>query len=308
MGIARMITNKIYYYMKPAVPRSLQISLRRSLVRIQVRRNEDIWPISPLAGRKPNGWPGWPDGKKFAFVLTHDVDTARGHEKTLQLKDVDQSLGYQSSFNFVPERYVVSREIIDILKISGFEIGVHGLKHDGKLYNSKRTFSRRASRINHYLTEWGAIGFRSPSMHNNLEWMQELDIKYDSSTFDTDPFEPQAEGIGTIFPFWIDPTSENKILEIPYTLPQDFTLFILMRCQTIDIWRKKLDWICQQGGMAVLNVHPDYINFETTKSEKETYPVSYYVDFLEYVKGQYKGLYWPALPKEVYEFCENSFN
>ena len=40
-------------------------------------------------------------------------------------------------------------------------------------------------------------------MLHNLEWFHDLNVKYDSSTFDTDPFEPQPDGVGTIFPFWV---------------------------------------------------------------------------------------------------------
>jgi len=45
------------------------------------------------------------------------------------------------------------------------------------------------------------VGFRAPAMHDNLEWISELNLEYDLSTFDTDPFEPQSDGVGTIFPF-----------------------------------------------------------------------------------------------------------
>jgi hypothetical protein len=84
----------------------------------------------------------------------------------------------------------------------------------------------------------------------------------DASTFDTDPFEPQPEGMGTIFPFWVHDGSKTKgFVEIPYTLPQDFTLFVLMREKNIDIWKKKLDWIVEKGGMALLITHPDYMIF-----------------------------------------------
>ena len=38
-------------------------------------------------------------------------------------------------------------------------------------------------------------------MHHNLDWISELEIDYDMSTFDTDPFEPMPQGAGTIFPF-----------------------------------------------------------------------------------------------------------
>jgi len=82
-------------------------------------------------------------------------------------------------------------------------VGVHGLLHDGKLYQSRELFLKRAKRINHYLAQWGAVGFRSPAMHRNLDWIHDLNIEYDASTFDTDPFEPQADGTGTIFPFFV---------------------------------------------------------------------------------------------------------
>jgi peptidoglycan/xylan/chitin deacetylase (PgdA/CDA1 family) len=151
--------------------------------------------------------------------------------------------------------------MLKVLKENGFEYGVHGLHHDGKLFSSEEEFLRRAKKINHYLEEWGAVGFRAPSMHHNLEWIGELNILYDLSTFDTDPFEPQPDGVGTIFPFWV----ENKrhkaggYVEMPYTLPQDFTPFILMKEKTPKIWTDKLDWIALNEGMVLVNVHPDYI-------------------------------------------------
>jgi hypothetical protein len=45
-------------------------------------------------------------------------------------------------------------------------------------------------------------------------------------------------------------------VELPYPLPQDFTLFTVMREKDIDIWKKKLDWIVEKGGMALLITHP----------------------------------------------------
>jgi hypothetical protein len=182
----------------------------------------------------------------------------------------------------------------------GFEVGVHDLNHDGKLYNSKQIFEERAIRINKYLDEWESVGFRSASMLHNLEWIHKLNIKYDASTFDTDPFEPQSDGIGTIFPLWIAKDStEEGYLEIPYTLPQDFTLFILMKEKNIAIWKKKLDWVVRQGGMALVNTHPDYMNFEGKNLGLEEYPVEYYNDLLNYVISTYDEQYWHVLPKDL---------
>ncbi len=130
--------------------------------------------------------------------------------------------------------------------------------HDGKLYQSEKIFRKRAQNINGYIKDWNAVGFRSPAAHHNLDWTHYLNIEYDSSTFDTDPFEPQSDGSGTIFPFWVKGNSSQKgYVELPYTLSQDFSLFILMKEDNIDIWKKKLDWIAERGGMALLDVHPD---------------------------------------------------
>jgi hypothetical protein len=53
---------------------------------------------------------------------------------------------------------------------NGFEVGVHDLHHDGKLYSSRQV-SRKAQQINRYLKDWGASGFRSGFMLHNLDWL-----------------------------------------------------------------------------------------------------------------------------------------
>ena len=295
-----MNRNSIYYTLKPFIPRQFQIYLRQQRTKYLRKKCTQIWPINPNSGKPPDGWKGWPNGKKFALVLTHDVDTAKGHEKSRQLMAVEKNLGFRSSFNFVPERYNVSPELRHYLNKNGFEVGVHGLKHDGKLYHSKEIFQRRAIRINQYLKEWESVGFRSPAMHHNLDWLHYLDIEYDASTFDTDPFEPQADGVGTIFPFWVKGDSAQRgYVELPYTLPQDSTIFILMKEKTINIWKQKLEWIVKRGGMALMNTHPDYMNFGGNRLDREEYPAEYYEEFLRYIKDKYEGQYWHVLPRDM---------
>jgi len=299
--------NKIFYLLKPLIPRSIQIFLRRILIKIKINKYKDIWPILEKAGHKPDGFPGWLDGKKFAFLITHDVEMQKGHDKCLQLIQIERELGFKSSFNFVPERYKVFQKLRQEIQTNGFEVGVHGLNHDGKLFSSKEVFSARAKKINEYLLQWNAVGFRAPAMHHNLEWQHELNIKYDLSTFDTDPFEPQADGAGTIFPFWVsDNGSTNGYWEFPYTLVQDFTLFILMNANNIDIWKRKIDWIVEKAGMVLVNVHPDYINFDNKKTLEE-FPLKLYTDLLNYVKEKYSEMYWNPLPKELAGYLENEY-
>lgn len=295
----------LFYNLKPLIPRRLQIAIRRYLVLRKRGRLENVWPIDRRAGRVPEQWAGWPENKRFALVLTHDVDTAKGQEKCQDVMHLERKLGFRSSFNFVPERYPVSRTLRLCLSSSEFEVGVHGLYHDGKLYRSKKIFSERAGKINRYLQEWGAVGFRSPAMHRNLEWIHDLGIDYDASTFDTDPFEAHPEGVSTIFPFFVrngrDDTGDGYV-ELPYTLPQDFTLFVLMRENSIAIWKEKLDWIAQRGGMALFLTHPDYMNFGSGPLGSEEYPAEYYRELLEFVKTRYQGEYWHVLPRDMARF------
>ena len=302
-----MFLNNIYYSIKPIIPRRLQILIRREIIHHKLSKNGHIWPIDPEAATSPQGWQGWPNNKKFALILSHDVDTQKGHNKCHKLMEIEESLGFKSSFYFVPERYRVSKDLRNDLVDRGFEVGVHGLKHDGKLFSNKEIFQKRAIKINQYLKEYKAVGFRSPSMHHNLDWIHELNLKYDASTFDTDPFEPQSDGVGTIFPFWVEGASNQRgYVELPYTLAQDFTLFILMREKTIDIWKKKLDWVAENGGMALLNTHPDYMSFSKDKMGAEEYPVDYYIELLKYIQNRYDGDYYHVLPKEIAQFWEEN--
>jgi uncharacterized protein len=312
-----MLLNNIYYSLKPAIPRPVRLAIRRKLAFRKLDRIRDFWPILPGSEYPPKGWPGWPGGKKFAFVLTHDVEGQRGLTRVPELAELEMKYGFRSSFNFVPGAdYRVPKELRDWLTINGFEVAVHDMHHDGKLFRSRRNFARRAPYINHYLEEWNAAGFRSGFMMRRLSWLHELDIAYDMSTFDTDPFEPEPDGVNTIFPFWVprrstaesmndQPSTINQprsgYVELPYTLPQDSTLFLMMRERSNGIWRKKLDWIAKHGGMALLNTHPDYMRFDGSHNSLEV-PSTQYEDFLSYTRSRYAGQYWHVLPRQMAEF------
>jgi hypothetical protein len=218
--------------------------------------------------------------------------------------DLEEKLGIHSTFFIVPERYHVSMDLLSEIKQRGFGLGVHGLNHDGKLFLSYNSFLEKAKKINEYLLEWDVMGFSAPSMIRRHEWMHHLNIKYSTSTFDTDPFEPQPESANTIFPFFVCDKSNNKsFLELPYTLPQDFLLFILMNEKKIDIWKSKLDWIAGQKGMVLLNAHPDYMNFSySRKNRLEEYPVRFYSEFISYLHQKYPGQFWNPLSQELADY------
>ena len=302
-----VLINRFYYQIRPFIPRRIQILLRRKILERKYQRWKDKWPIPVENFQHPNPWEGWPGGKKFAVVLTHDVETQRGQNRCLSLMKIEEELGFVSSFNFVPERYEVSSVIRNEIVRKGYEVAVHDLKHDGKLYSSKKKFLEGAERINGYLKAWEAVGFRAGAMHNNFGWNHALDIEYSASTFDFDPFEPQPDGVHTIFPFWVKREgTERGYVSLPYTLVQDFTLFILLREKNISIWKKKLDWIASQGGMVLLITHPDYMCFDGNTPRFDEYLLERYTDLLEYVKTEYSGQYWNALPREMARYYKKA--
>jgi hypothetical protein len=290
---------RAYYVVKPFLSRRMQIAIRSVVARQKRRMYREVWPIDRKAGALPPDFSGWPGGKRFSLVLTHDVDTARGVSRTRQLMELEREMGFRSSFNFVARDYHLPAELRYLLVEHGFEVGVHGLEHNRKLYESATSFAEHAKEINGYLKEWSAVGFRSPCVYHNFEWLHGLDISYDASSFDTDPFEPQSDGVGTIFPILQKGVLPAKgYVELPYTLPQDFTLYILFGEKDIGVWKEKLRWIVEQGGMALLNTHPDYMNFDGTPHFDE-YSADLYRDLLMHVQGEYRGEYWHPLPHEM---------
>lgn len=296
---------RAYYLAKPFLPRGLRWAMRRHRAVGIRRRHASVWPIDESVAATPAGWPGWPDGKKAAFVLTHDVEGQEGVDQVRALAELEMKHGFRSCFNFIPEGgYQVPDSLRDWLTDNGFEVGVHDLNHDGKLYLTRAGFSDKARRINGYLRDWNASGFRSGFMLRELEWLHELDIDYDCSTFDTDPFEPQPSGAHTIFPYWIaSPPGASKegYVELPYTLPQDSTVFLLLREPDAGVWLRKADWLVGHGGMVLVNVHPDYIDFTGTGDEMR-FPASHYESLLMHMAEKYGDALWPVLPREVSRF------
>ena len=56
-----------FYLIKPAIPRGLQICLRRVIAAQKRQRSRAVWPIDPAAAKPPRDWAGWPEGKRRGF-------------------------------------------------------------------------------------------------------------------------------------------------------------------------------------------------------------------------------------------------
>jgi peptidoglycan/xylan/chitin deacetylase (PgdA/CDA1 family) len=280
----------LFYRVKPAIPRGAQMSLRRSMARRQRRRHEagghfPRWPIEPLLVEQCEPALGhWPRGHRFAYVLTHDVEGPRGLENIDRLLEIERAHGVVSAWFLVAEDYPLDPAVFEAIRAARGEIGLHGLQHDGQLFQSREHFERQLPRIHRYLRDWGAEGFRSPSTHRNASWMPELGASYDSSFPDTHPFDAQPGGCCSILPYFL-----GDLVELPITLPQDHTLFELLREPDIALWRKKATWIDEHGGLVTVLVHPDYA---LTPDR-----LRHYDELLALLAGLEGG--WHALPRDV---------
>lgn len=295
----------LYYRVKPWVPRRVQLAARRAYARRVRRRHErpgafPRWPIEPLAVER---WEAevraclrstgadrvpfvgfWPAGHRFAFVVTHDVESARGLRNAGRLLAVERRHDVVSSWNLVARGYPLDPTVVGAIRAAGGEIGLHGLTHDGRLFESRSRFEREVAAIRGTLAAWGAEGFRSPATHRNAAWMQELGCRYDSSFPDTDPFEPQPGGCCSILPYFL-----GDVVELPITLVQDHTLFEILRERDIALWREKAAWIARHGGLVTALVHPDYLR---TPDRLRRYD-----ELLGFLRALPGG--WHALPRDV---------
>lgn len=288
-----------YYAVRGLLPRPLQIWLRRRYARVQGRRTFPRWPVEPalhdflelflrmladVSGATLPHLAPWPDGHRWALVLTHDVETAAGLDAIEPLTALERAHGLRSSWNFVPERYTVDQALIDRLWEDGFEVGLHGLRHDGRDLSSLSGLRRRLPAMQAAARRWRAVGFRSPALHRQFDWMPLLGLDYDSSYPDCDPFEPQAGGCLSWWPYF-----NRELVELPLTLAQDHTLFVILGHRDESAWVHKAQLLRERGGMALVLTHPDYVRAPGA--------LAAYEQLLERYADDPSA--WRALPAEV---------
>ena len=265
VGSRRARARRTYYAIRPLLPRTVQIALRRGYSRVQARSTFPRWPVEPTlhdltelvlqraadAAAEPLPYlASWPRGHSWALVLTHDVETGVGRDAIETVRAVEESAGYRSAWNLVPERYAVPDRVVEHLQAVGCEVGVHGLRHDGRDLESLDT---RLPAMQQWGRRWGAVGFRSPATHRAWDLMPQLGFAYDSSYPDTDPYEPMPGGCCSWLPFF-----NRGMVELPVTMTQDHTVFVILR-RDDSLWREKVEFLRARGGMALVLVHPDYV-------------------------------------------------
>jgi len=290
---------RLYYRLRPIVPRRVQIALRRQYARRSTRGGFPRWPVEPalhdllrnlygvaeeVAGEPPPWIAPWPAPYEWAIVLTHDVEGMDGYRRIGDLLALETELGFRSAWYFVPRRYTVQAETLRQIEGAGGEIGLHGLFHDGRDLASPKLLESRLPEMRRHAARYGAIGFRSPATQRQWELMPMLGFDYDSSYSDTDPYEPQPGGSCAWLPYAI-----GEMVELPITLAQDHTLFVILSHTDAGVWLDKAALLRERGGMALMLTHPDYLGDETARSA--------YREVLEAHADDATA--WRALPREV---------
>ena len=113
-------SRRAYYQLKPFLPRTLTRLLRQkydSLNRkdfllnwpLEDRFVQFLWEVlrkaillSEVDSLVLQNF--WPSSRRFACVLTHDIETCKGQKYVSKVADLEESFGFRSSFSFVAER------------------------------------------------------------------------------------------------------------------------------------------------------------------------------------------------------------
>jgi peptidoglycan/xylan/chitin deacetylase (PgdA/CDA1 family) len=270
-SLAKTAKRRAYYFFRPWMPVPLRKQLQKTHLNEWRKLTFPSWPVDTsvdtlmeqllvLAIKCNRGksvpfiW-FWPEGMTACALMTHDVEEAAGAEYCSRLMDINESFGIPASFQVVPEeRYAVTEDYLESIRSRGFEILVHDLNHDGRLYWNHKEFRRRVARINRYGRKWGAKGFRAGVLYHNQDWFDELDFEFEMSVPNVAHLDPQRGGCCTVMPYFV-----GKILELPVTATQDYSLFHILHDYSLALWEQQIGIILRQHGIINMIVHPDYL-------------------------------------------------
>jgi len=87
-------------------------------------------------------------------------------------------------------------------------------------------------------------------------------------------------------PFFI-----GRILELPLTTTQDYSLFHILNDYSLDLWKKQISSITSHNGPVSVIAHPDYLIDRGARGV--------YVDLLTHVSRlRHEENLWVALPEK----------
>lgn len=273
----------------PARPSDPSVDVWRFLIRSFV---EDLTDSEPI--------PLWPEGKRYAVTLSHDVDTDyafRTPQALAALRHIEERVGMRSAWMIITRYAASGRAALSDLVQSGHEIGCHSTRHDHRLaFLPAARMRDRVREGKERLSPYGAIGFRSPnylrtpSLYEALSGRFDYDMSMHDVVGDSSNLTPANEGCCTCLPFFVAGTN---VLEIPTTVPEDWEFELRgvpprggFTAQKLAIQR-----IRSLGGVANVLTHP-----EPTLSLRPAW-LDIYRELIELAAADDAA--WPALPRDV---------
>jgi hypothetical protein len=295
---------KLYYFIRKCLPFSVRRQFQRAYFRDWKELPFPTWPVdftvdnlheeflrllmeTSGAKKMPFIW-FWPEGAPNCLIMTHDVETSAGRDFTLKLMDLDDSYGIKASFQVIPEkRYEFPDAYVCEIRSRECEFNIHDLNHDGHLYRERAEFVRRAAGINGYVHRYNTRGFRAGAMYRKQEWYDVFEFSYDMSVPNVAHLEPLRGGCCTVMPYFI-----GKIVELPLTTAQDYSIFHILNDYSTNLWKQQLALIREKNGLMSFLTHPDYLMERRARTVYESL-----LDYLRQMVARER--IWAALPGHV---------
>lgn len=242
----------------------------------------------------------WPSGKRYAVILTHDVDSEWGFDDPHGIRafeEIERRYNLRSAWMVTSSIEEAGRPCLKNLVDTGHEIGFHGTRHDHRLaFLSEKEMEKEFRQAAPFLEAYRPQGFRSPGYHRTPLLYKKLSehLRYEMSCHDV--FEnvlsplPSLEGSGTCFPFNLE---EPGLVEIPTTVAEDYVLEMKGGGpkQALESQKKIIEIIKKKGGVANLLTHP-----EPQLSSRKPW-IELYDALLTQIKNDSTA--WTPLPREL---------
>jgi len=306
-----------FYTYSPFESHMVPATVRWLLLRMDVRQRLlsrtafPRWPAEPSAeniralvldafsrsGNPVRPAPFWPDGRKYAAALTHDIDSvdAWKHGLWKPFAELEEAHGLRSSWHVCTSHMKWAERAVEELAGRGHEIAWHGPRHDYRLaWMPARERAAALEQAAPLFARFRIRGFRSPNYLRTSALFSSLEgiLGYDSSSMDTaaEPFHPRTRtGCSTVFPFF-----RGNLLEMPITIPDGLTI----RClagedadSISSVQAAKIEWIKSVGGLALAISHPEkWISLKPAAFRA-------YQRLVEKISGDASA--WKVLPREI---------
>lgn len=248
----------------------------------------------------------WPNGRRAAVTITHDVDTgwifrSRNRKIFRQILDAENEFGFRGGW-FIPAVFYHPShhaEALAQLERAGHELGSHGWNHDAKLgYQSAWRQRRRLGRIAGRFSPRRVDGMRTPWYSRSPQLFQQLSnhFRYDSSVPNASGSFSSGSNSGccTVFPY----RATDGLMELPLTLPPDD---VFDPSAGYALARQATDAIVEQGGVVVVILHPQPHQSANTEG------ITHFTSFLRWLQATHGERLWSATPLEIVDrYCKQA--